>query len=592
MNKIKIALYLLLLLSLLGSACAGTQASPVVTEPAPAATELAPAATEAAPAATEPAPAATEPAAAAGHNPDSIVRWTEDWPTYIDPAVGTDFSDSMALANLYDGLVFPELDGSIRPHLATEWSVSSDNLTYTFKLREDATFHNGDPVTAQDVVFSAERLFTIGEGFSYLLQTKDEDGNIVAGIESVSALDDHTVEFKLVEPFGPFVAALVRLYILNDDQVMANIDKTDTMYGDLGDYGKKWLLTNDAGSGPYTVKEMKMEEYLLAEKFDGYWGGWEEGAPDFFKEMAYPGEVAIRTLMKNRELEISSETLPPEGYDALDAIEGVDTAVWLAPHNLQIMLNTQKPPTDDIHFRKALMYVMDYDVVNNDIWPDYVQSIGPVPQTLPGHNPNVEQYQRNLEKAKEHMALSAYAGQENIPFTLSWCAEVPAEERVALLFQANAEEIGVNVEIFKKPFGSMIDDSQTQDTTPNGSIVYVAAHYNEAGSMLETRYHSKSQGTWEQMEWLGFADIDTAIEDALATVDQAARFTKYAEIQQTLVDLAPTIWLSDQAQEFGYQVYLTWPVVEKVKAGETVAPVMGYSHYVHDMKLDLAKKTE
>ena len=585
MNKIKITLYLLILLSLLGSACAGTQASPVATGPGPAPTEPAPAATEAAPAATEPAPAA-------GHNPDSIVRWTEDWPTYIDPAVGTDFSDSMALANLYDGLVFPELDGSIRPHLATEWSVSDDNLTYTFKLREDATFHNGDPVTAQDVVFSAERLFAIGEGFSYLLQTKDADGNIVAGIESVSALDDHTVEFKLVKPFGPFVAALVRLYILNDDPVMANIDKTDTMYGDLGDYGKKWLLTHDAGSGPYMVKEMKMEEYLLAEKYDGYWGGWEEGAPDFFKEMAYPGEVAIRTLMKNRELEISSETLPPEGYDALDAIEGVDTAVWLAPHNLQIMLNTRKPPTDDIHFRMALMYVMDYDVVNNEIWPDYVQSIGPVPQTLPGHNPNVLQYKRDLEKAKEHMALSEYAGQENIPFTISWASEVPAEERVALLFQANAAEIGVDVEIFKKPFGSMIDDAQTQETTPNGGIVYVAAHYNEAGSMLETRYHSKSQGTWEQMEWLGLPEIDAAIEDALATVDQAARFAKYAEIQATLVDLAPTIWLSDQAQEFGYQAYLTWPVVEKVNAGETVAPVMGYSHYVHDMKLDLAKKAE
>lgn len=576
MKTIKILLFAFLLVSMLASACAPAQPTTTPTEAVPASTEAGPLPTEAPP--------------ATGHNPDSIVRWTEDWPTYIDPAVGTDFSDSMALANLYDGLVFPELDGSIKPHLATKWTVSDDNLTYTFELRQDAKFHNGDPVTAQDVVFSAERLFTIGEGFSYLLQTKDEAGNIVAGVESVKALDDYTVEFKLVKPFGPFVAALVRLYIVNDSQVMENIDKTETLYGELGDYGKKWLLTHDAGSGPYMVKEMKMEEYLLAEKFDDYWGGWDEGAPDFFKEMAYPGEVAIRTLMKNRELEISSETLPPEGYDALDAIDGISTVVWLAPHNLQIMLNTKKPPTDDINVRKALAYVMDYDIVNNEIWPDYVQSIGPVPQTLPGHNPNVEQYKRNLEKAKEFMAKSAYAGQENIPFTLSWCAEVPAEERVALLFQANAAEIGINVEIFKKPFGSMIDDAQTQETTPNGSIVYVAAHYNEAGSMLETRYHSKSQGTWEQMEWLGLPEIDKAIEDALATVDQAARFAKYAEIQAILVDLAPTIWLSDQAQEFAYQEYLIWPVAEKAKAGEPLAPVMGYSHYVHDMKLDLTKK--
>jgi len=227
---------------------------------------------------------------------------------------------------------------------------------------------------------------------------------------------------------------------------------------------------------------------------------------------------------------------------------------------------------------------MDYDVVVNDIWPYYVQSVGPVPQTLPGHNKDVLQYSYNLEKAKEEMAKSAYAGKENIPFTLSWCAEVPDEEKVALLFQVNAAEIGIDVEIFKKPFGLMIDDAQTVKTTPNGS---------EAGSMLDTRYHSKSQGTWEQCEWLGSPNIDTAIEVALATVDEDERFKEYAEIQNTLVDLAPTIWLADQALEFGYQAdYLVWPLAERVKAGKSSSPPMGYSFYVRDMKILVEKKAE
>lgn len=533
------------------------------------------------------------PAAAQEHNPDSIIRWCEDWPTYIDPAVGTDFSDSMALVNLYDTLVFPNLDGSIRPHLAESWDVSEDGLIYTFHLRQGVKFHNGDELTAEDVAFTADRLFDIGEGFAYLLRTKDKDGNVIAGIKSAKAVDDYTVEFTLARPFGPFVPALVRLYIVNKSQVLEHIDKSDTMYGEMGDYGKKWLLTNDAGSGPYTVKEMKMEESLLAEKFDDYWGGWEENSPDFLKEFAFPGEVAVRTLMKNREMEITSETMPQEAYAAIREIPGCNTVAYLAAHNLQIMLNTKKPPTDDIHFRKALSWVMDYDAINKDIWPNYVQSVGPVPQTLPGHNPNVFQYQRNLEKAKEEMALSAYAGQTDIPFSLSWCAEVPDEEKVALLFQANAAEIGVNVEIFKKPFGSMIDDAQTVETTPNGSIVYVAAHYNEAGSMLETRYHSKSQGTWEQCEWLGNPEIDKAIEDALATVDRDERFKKYAEVQEMIVELAPTIWLADQAQEFGYQeAYVAWPIPERVKAGEPLSVVMGYSFYVHDMKVYPEKRAE
>ncbi len=111
------------------------------------------------------------------HDPESIIRWTEDWPTYIDPAVGTDFSDSMALVQLYDTLVFPSLDGSIQPHLAETWDVSDDGLTYTFHLREGVKFHNGDELTAEDVVFSADRLFDIGEGFAYLLRTTDEEGS-------------------------------------------------------------------------------------------------------------------------------------------------------------------------------------------------------------------------------------------------------------------------------------------------------------------------------------------------------------------------------------------------------------------------------
>jgi len=521
--------------------------------------------------------------AAQPHNPESLVRWTEDWPTYIDPAVGNDFSDSQALVNIYDSLVMPNLDGSIKPGLAESWTVSPDNLTYTFKLRPNVKFHNGKTLTADDVVFSADRLLAIGEGFSYLLRTKTKDGKVISGIESVKAVDPQTVEIKLAKPFGPFIAALVRLYIVNKDEVMANLDKKETMYGDMGDYGKKWLLTHDAGSGPYKVTDVQMEEYVMGEKFDDYWGGWEANAPDFFKEFAFPGEVAVRTLMKNRELEISSETLSQEAYNELEKIPGIAAPAFLAPHNLQIMFNTKKAPTDDENVRKALSYIFSYNAIN-DIWPMYKQSVGPVPQTLPGWKKTF-QFTKDLDKAKEYMAKSKYAGQTDIPFALSWCAEVPDEEKVALQFQQDAAELGINVEISKKPFGKMIDDAQTKDTTPNGSVVYVAAHYNEAGSMLETRYHSKSQGTWEQCEWLGNPAVDAAIEGALATVDQKARFEKYGAVQDDIVAMAPTLWLADQAMQFAYQDYIDLPVMQRVAKGEPVAPVMGYSHYIHDMKV-------
>ena len=85
-----------------------------------------------------------------------------------DPAKGSDEASSAALANLYDSLVFPTSSGTLQPDLATSWQVSSDGLTYTFNLRQGVTFHNGDPLTASDVVFSLNRLIAMGQGYSYL----------------------------------------------------------------------------------------------------------------------------------------------------------------------------------------------------------------------------------------------------------------------------------------------------------------------------------------------------------------------------------------------------------------------------------------
>ncbi|MGE5577158.1 MAG: ABC transporter substrate-binding protein [Syntrophothermus sp.] len=508
---------------------------------------------------------------------DSIIRVTEDWPTYIDPAVGSDFSDSIALVNLYDSLVFPQPDGTVKPQLATGWTVSPDGKTYTFNIRKGVKFHNGDELKASDVEFSLQRMLKIGEGYGYLFTST---------VASVKATGDYKLEIKLKEPFGPFILSLVRLYVVNKKQVMEHIEKNG-QYGEMGDYGKKWLLTHDAGSGPYKVKEMKMEEYLLAEKFDNFWKGWDPQAPRYFKESGSVEPVTVRTLVSRRELEITDELQPLENYDTMAKIPGIKIATFFNGHNLNMMLNTKKPPTDDIHFRKALSYILDYNTITTRIYPGSKPARGPVPFNLPGFDNTIKGYTRDVAKAREELAKSRYADKlDQYPVELTWCAEAPEEEKIALLFQANAAEIGIKVNITKKPFGSMIADAQKMETTPNASVVFVAPHYAEAGSMLSTRYHSSSAGTWEQMEWLQDKEIDKMIEDALATVDQAQRFAKYAKIQKKIVELAPTIWLFDQAERRAYQAnYIVWPTAERASTGKIFTSVMGYDQYAHDMKV-------
>jgi len=246
-------------------------------------------------------------------------RVSFSWPTYADPAVGSDYSSSSTFVNIYDSLVYPNVEGGVRPHLAELWETSDDGLEWTFYLRKGIKFHDGTELTAQDVKFSMDRLTTIGEGYGYLF----------SAVESTEVVDDYTVRFTLSEPLGPFIAIMVRLYVLNKDLVMANLQEGP--YGEYGDYGKKFLLTNDAGSGAYTIKEFPLESYVLMEKVPDYWGNKyvgmiEDEAPDLVQFFGITEPVTVRTMMANRELEICDQWQPEESLVTLDAIEGVDIA--------------------------------------------------------------------------------------------------------------------------------------------------------------------------------------------------------------------------------------------------------------------------
>lgn len=507
-----------------------------------------------------------------------VMRMTVSGTPKIDPATGSDYSSSIALVNIYDSLVYPHYDGSVKPLIAKEWEVDEEGLTYTFHLNEGIKFHNGDELTAEDVAFSMERLLTIGEGFAYLFTDV---------VESVSAVDEYTINFTLKDHYGPFVNTLSRLYILNKDQVIENIDDSGP-YGDMGDYGKGWLVTNDAGSGPYTVKELQQQSHLYATKFSEYWQGWEEDAPEAIKLLDNTEGATVRTMMANKELEITDMWQSTENINALEKLPGVSIARYSRGSIQNMMLNTKKAPTDDVYFRKAISHLFDYDTMVDKVFVGSVQATGPVCTGTPGHNPDVYQYNLDLDKAKEYLSMSKYKDKlDEYPIDLLVNTDVADHEKVALSFQSLAQQVGIKVEISKAPWISIVDQLSTPETTPNVVCIDVPVHYNEAGAMLETRYHSRSVGTWEQGEWLQNSEIDKMIEDSLKTLDKEERFEKYKVIQQKLVEeICPTVWLVELYERSAYQSdYIYWPAAELEKEGEVMNTLMGYHFYFHDFKI-------
>jgi peptide/nickel transport system substrate-binding protein len=503
------------------------------------------------------------------------IRFSESWPPRLDPAVGQSYSDSIAYSNLYDSLVFPQPDGSVVACLAEKWTVSKDGLTYTFTLRRNVKFHNGDPLTSADVVFSAERLIKIGEGYAYLFAPI---------VDTVTAPTAQTVRFQLKQPFGPFLNALVNLYVLNKKQVMAHLEKPGD-YGDLGDYGKKWLLTNDAGSGAYMVKEMKMAEHFVAVRFPGYWSRFDANNPDSFTQIATEEPVTIRTLMSTRELEVSDQWQSEENFAAMAKINGVSIARFPSGNILTFSLNVQKAPTDDVHVRRALAYAMDYDSLIKGVYPSSKQATGPVSSVLsPSTGP--APYATNIDKALAELKLSKYAGSlDKNPIDICYPAEWVAADKIALLFQASAAKVGLVVRIAKQPWAKMIADVAQPESTAHVNILTYAPHYGEAGSPL-SRYHSRNGGTWEGVEWLKDTSIDAQITDAVATVDPKARKAKYDALTKKLIDLCPSIWAVDVTEQHAYQsAYIEWGADKRVKAGGSAIPVQGYNFYMRDLKV-------
>jgi peptide/nickel transport system substrate-binding protein len=559
-SKTVVILAILTLASLLLTQCGPAPAPAPAAAPTQAPAAAAPTAEKAAAAA---APTAA-PAAAAAPGKKTL-RITFSWPNRIDPAVGNDYASSTSLANLYDTLVFPNAKGGVDPWLAKSWDVSKDGLTYTFKLRDDVKFHDGSPLKASDVVYSYDRLKTIGEGYGYL---------VTADVESVKAVDDYTVEFKLKAPSALFLPSLVRLYVASEAIVKKNA-KAQGPYGDNGDYGKEWLQTHDAGSGAYKVKEFPLEQYLLMEKNTDWWGKFNPNAPDEARFIGTTEAATVRTLMQNKELEISDQWQSFEAYQALEKMPGVKIAPLPSLSSFYYMMNTKKAPLDDVHCRKAVSYAFDYDQAVGLEWPGTKAMVGPVPATLAGHASNTP-YKHDLDKAKAELAQCKYANElDKYPIDVNWVSEVPDEEKYALLFQSNMADIGVKANVVKVPWLSLVENTSKLETSPSIATIYVSADLPEAGLMLKQRYHSSTTGTWQQDEWLQDKKLDAAIDDALATLDDKERFAKYEAIQQQLIDIAPSVWIYDQVEKHAYRDCVDWPA-----ARNETSTVMGYQQFV------------
>lgn len=501
----------------------------------------------------------------------------------VDPATGSNWAATYIYCNIYDSLVMYDFDGKITPLLAESWEVSDDNLSYTFELKKDVKFHDGSQLTASDVVFSLNRIIAMKQGFSYMFTDT---------VKKAEAVDDCTVRFELIEPTGTFIDALCRLYILNEDLIMDNLDMNhDTYkYGEFGDYGRSYLVTNDAGSGPYMFRELSPQNHLIADQFVDYHIPFSENAPTYVQFINNTEATTIRTMLANRELEISDNWQTAESIASMGKIDGITIAQYGNSATQQIAFNCSKPPTDDENFRKALACLIDYDAIVKSVFPGSVRAIGPAGANTPGagtkHDANPYDY--DLEKAKEYLKLSKYANNaDQYPVEFLSNSSVASQEKIALALQAAAKQVGITVKITSAPYSNLVERVSNQESTPNIITSSQCPYYYDAGCTFDSHYTSANVGTTTNTFWILDKSFDQMISDALAIADVEERYEAYAEIEKYILDKCYGAYIADITEKVAYQSdYVYWPAAEHfAKTGELSHNCVGYHYWFHDFEV-------
>jgi peptide/nickel transport system substrate-binding protein len=474
---------------------------------------------------------------------ETAFRLDASAPGEADPDKGIDYIGSVLAFNLYDALVVPGQNGTpVAPHLATAWKI--DGNDYVFTLRPDVKFHSGNVMTADDVVFSFNRLMALGKGNSPLFADR---------VASVSAVDSHTVKFTLSGPYAPFLGAMVRLAVLDSKVVISH--KADGKFGEMGDYGEAYLSSHDAGSGAYMLVNHVPESETNLAKFDAYFLGVPASAPDKVRIRYGLQPATVRELVASGQQDMTSQWLPPEVMRALAQRNDTHILTDRGSNMLFLHLNTQKTPLDDLNCRLALTYAFDYATAMKlaqitDKVSAATPASGPIGKSEFGFNASLPMFAQDVSKAKAYLAKCRYKTPDERKIDITWITEVPAEEKVALLMKANFDTLGFQTTIKGTPWTLYTQQVTKPESTPSISEVYIDAPTPDPDSILYNMYSSKSPPTWESASHLSDTEVDNLLDSGRTENDTAKRKTIYEQLDARLDAVAPAIFASEVSGVF------------------------------------------
>ncbi len=442
----------------------------------------------------------------------------------LDPHLSTALNSELMFQFVYSGLLKTDNTMAVQPDLAEHWDISEDGLAYTFHLRDGVEFHNGREMTADDVVYSFERIISAGGAFSARF----------SDVESIEAVDDLTVTFTLSRPFAPFLSVLAttKSAIVPKEAVEEHGD----------------LQTHMVGTGPFKFVEYRPGTSLILERNEDY---YDETRPylDRMEINVIPDEISRITGLRTGELDFIQVT-DPLSLQLVESDSGIKTdVVSLLRRNLMV-LNVNQAPLDNELVRQAITVGIDRQEVVSLALGGSGEPSGPFPSGLaawalpldevPFYNdaPDIEQAKALLAEAgySDEFTITTYAAPQ-------YASHIP----VAEVLQQQLARIGITLNIEVIEWGVLLDHwrNNTFET-----ITMTYAGRSDPYFYTFERLHSSSPGNASRVS---DAEIDRLSEEGMTISNPEDRREIYNALQVRMAEVGALVYIATETEQFAMQ---------------------------------------
>ncbi|WP_205737635.1 ABC transporter substrate-binding protein [Granulosicoccus antarcticus] len=426
---------------------------------------------------------------------------------------------------IYEGLLRYDENLDAMPSLAKEWSISDDGLTYTFHLEEGVKWHDGEPFTSADVVFSID---------VFLPETNTRLRNNMQRLESITAPDDNTVVFKLSAPFGPFLGVF--------EAGSAPIIPKHIYEGT--DFKNNPANNTPIGTGPFKFDKWEKGSYIHLVKNEEY---YLEGKP-YLDDIYY--HIIPDAASRSIAYETGKVDLLPGG-----SIENFDVERLLAMDNTcssdkgweffgplsWLWMNNASGPLADVRIRQAVSLAIDREFALNALWNGVGKvASGPVSSSTRFYDSNLPELAYDPDKARQLLKDAGYDGETlrllPLPYGETW-------QRWAEAVKQNLSEVGINVELIATDAGGWNQKLAERDYDLAFTYLYQYGDPDLGVSRTYISTNAEPGSPWNNVSGYINEEVDALFAEASAAGDAEQRQELYSKVQAKLVEEAPVAWL-------------------------------------------------